>query len=90
VINKDGTRVYSCSDDKSIKIWNLTTRSHVKTIQNAHDNRIYALCITNDQEHVISGDEKGCIKIWIIKEDGLNLKSTIKDPDQSICFNNMI
>ena len=90
MINKDGTRVYSCSDDKSIKIWNLTTRSHVKTIQNAHDNPIYALCITNDQEHVISGDGKGCIKIWIIKEDGLNLKSTIKDPDQSICFNNMI
>jgi WD40 repeat protein len=76
VINKEGTRFYSCSDDKSIKIWNMNTKSHVKTIQNAHDSSIYCISSTKDEKYLLSGGADKSIKIWLIKDDTLTLEFT--------------
>ncbi len=86
VINKEGTRFYSCSHDKSIKIWNLENKSHLKTYQNSHDSYIYCLCLTKEDKILISGSSDKSIKGWNIEKDNLTLIFTIKDAHKGTLF----
>ncbi len=84
VINKEGTRFYSCSNDQSIKLWDLTNKSHIKTLENAHDNTIYCICLTKEDKTLISGSLDKSIKIWNIDKDNLTLIFTFKNAHQGI------
>ncbi len=64
--------LYSCGDDKTIRIWNLNTGENVATID-AHDDRVYALSILKEG-NIASGSRDGTVKIWDQKTRKMLLK----------------
>ena len=69
--------LYSCSDDKTIRVWNLDTGENVSTI-NAHDDRVYGMCILKDG-NIASGSRDKTVKIWDYKTSKLLLKINAHD-----------
>ncbi|MCL2934750.1 MAG: WD40 repeat domain-containing protein [Trichodesmium sp. MAG_R03] len=59
-------------DDNIIKLWNLNTQESKKlgNHQNGSSNRVQAVVFSPDSEIVISGDNKGNIKLWDAKVGG--------------------
>ena len=55
--------IVSCSDDKSINIWNITHRKVIKTFK-GHDQRICSLIICLNDKYIISGSFEKMIMIW--------------------------
>ncbi|SCV05858.1 LANO_0H16732g1_1 [Lachancea nothofagi CBS 11611] len=63
-----GDYLLSCSDDRSIRVWDLTTGHIVRVIGNAHDG--FVNCIDTDQnglnrQLLISGGTDGKLKVFI-------------------------
>lgn len=50
-----GTYIYSVSDDKTIRIWDLKTMKGVKKINDAHTNFISGIDIHPSQLLVVTG-----------------------------------
>ena len=57
----DGNLI-SCSDDTTIRIWNIKTGNCEKILV-GHSDRIYCMSILPDKR-IISGSNDGTIKIW--------------------------
>ena len=59
--------MYSCSDDKSIRVWNLRTGKSIRTISEAHKH--FATCMNYSQKYLIliTGSFDFEIKIWEMK-----------------------
>jgi WD40 repeat protein len=55
-------RIISCSDDKTVKIWSLSTGECLSTLS-GHLDWIYCLLLLSDKS-LASGCEDGSIKIW--------------------------
>lgn len=62
------TNLFSISDDKSFKVWDIPTESEIKTV-NAHEDYIRACAITQNGKYFITGSYDHMIKIWSIEED---------------------
>ncbi|UXX79720.1 caspase family protein [Reichenbachiella carrageenanivorans] len=62
----DGSAVYSASDDKSIKMWDVKTGVDINTF-NAHTSPIQCMEISNDGRLLVSGDLEGKLLIWDAK-----------------------
>jgi WD40 repeat protein len=58
----DEVTIVSCSNDKTIKIWNSDTGDCVTTLTN--DSPIYSLCVLNDGVTLATGDTNKQIKLW--------------------------
>jgi WD40 repeat protein len=55
----------SGSGDKSIKFWNTTTSSVLRSIDGAFDSEVYSLAYHNNNQSLLaSGSYYGGIKIW--------------------------
>ncbi|KYR02320.1 putative protein serine/threonine kinase [Tieghemostelium lacteum] len=54
--------LYSCSFDKSIKVWDLNTMKCIKTL-NAHSKSVKSLFLSGSQ-YLFSGSNDGSIKVW--------------------------
>ncbi|EGG24144.1 leucine-rich repeat-containing protein [Cavenderia fasciculata] len=65
MIEVDGSTVWSCSSDGTIRIWGSQSGQHIYTIQ-AHQSRIFSLIQVGD--YVWSGSWDCSIKIWSIKD----------------------
>ncbi len=57
----DGQRLFSGSDDNTIKIWDLNTNTCTATLQ-GHNGSVESLAL--DGQRLISGSYKGAIEIW--------------------------
>jgi G protein beta subunit-like protein len=57
----DGKFIYSCSEDGTMKIWDLRTPSC--ELSNDCRSPINTIALTPNQE-VITGDQNGCVKVW--------------------------
>lgn len=56
--------LYSGSDDRTVKIWNLEGLYLVKTIENAHKKYVMDLFIIEETGHLTTCSIDGTIKIW--------------------------
>ena len=52
--SKDGKKVYSGSEDKTIKIWSFEDEKVLKTLK-GHRGSVFCLTISNDEKIAISG-----------------------------------
>mmetsp|Transcript_5310 Transcript_5310/g.5464 ORF Transcript_5310/g.5464 Transcript_5310/m.5464 type:complete len:304 (-) Transcript_5310:200-1111(-) len=59
---RDGKWLYSCSEDGSIKIWDLRTPIHQRNY-NAQ-SPVNTVILHPNQTELISGDQNGCLRVW--------------------------
>ena len=59
----DINRVVSCSDDKTIKVWDLDTGKCLATIK-GHTKGIGGIAATFDGSRVLSASDDGTLKLW--------------------------
>ncbi|XP_061369651.1 protein JINGUBANG [Gastrolobium bilobum] len=62
-VSKDGTLLYSVSWDRTIKIWRTSDFTCLESVNNAHDDAINAVAVSNDG-HVYTGSADKKIKVW--------------------------
>lgn len=56
--------MYSCSDDKTIRVWNTLTGKSVRKIIDAHSHFISSLDISNNYTLIATGGWDYKLKIW--------------------------
>ncbi|RKY10524.1 MAG: hypothetical protein DRP56_00720, partial [Planctomycetota bacterium] len=61
--NSDGSRLFSGSDDNTIKVWDTTTGLELLTLKGHHDN-IENLIYNSNSEKIVSFSNDAEIKIW--------------------------
>jgi WD40 repeat protein/tRNA A-37 threonylcarbamoyl transferase component Bud32 len=66
IFSPNGRRIITCGDDKTIKLWDLTTGQQLMTFR-GHSSSIYALAVSPDGKHIASGSNEGIIKLWDVE-----------------------
>ncbi|KIJ13541.1 hypothetical protein PAXINDRAFT_117028 [Paxillus involutus ATCC 200175] len=67
-----GERVVSCSDDKTVRIWNVENGEQEGTSME-HEDRVYGLAVTRDGKRILSGSEDKKIKVFDVESGKLVL-----------------
>ena len=60
-LSHDGNYVVSASRDKTVKLWNLSTKYEIYTLK-GHKDTVYALAISKDCKTIFSGSGDNTIK----------------------------
>jgi WD40 repeat protein len=63
VYSKDGTRVLSGSDDKTLKLWDAATGTLLRTFS-GHTDAVKSVALSPDGNQVLSGSADKSIKLW--------------------------
>ena len=50
-------------DDGDIIVWNLKIGIYIKTLE-GHKDSVFSICITSDNQYIISGSLDNTIRIW--------------------------
>lgn len=62
-MNAKGTRLFSGSEDQSIKIWDTINLQEIITLT-AHNGPVIDLSLSEDEETLISGSPEATIRLW--------------------------
>ncbi|MDE0637520.1 MAG: hypothetical protein OXI43_16915 [Candidatus Poribacteria bacterium] len=63
VFSPDGTTLASGSQDRTIQLWDINTRSHLKTLI-GHEEGVTAMAYSPDGSTLVSGSQDGTIRLW--------------------------
>jgi MYXO-CTERM domain-containing protein len=61
--SRDGKVVFSCADDRTVKVWDAETGALLRTLDE-HASRVTAVEPLPDGVHVLSGTDKGELDLW--------------------------
>ncbi|AFY44597.1 protein kinase [Nostoc sp. PCC 7107] len=64
-ISSDGQILASGSDDKTIKLWSVTTGSEIRTLS-GHSSSVNSVAISSDGQILASGSDDKTIKLWSV------------------------
>ena len=67
-------RMASCSNDKSVRIWDLNDLSCLYCIKNAHSSVVYGI-VTGKKNRLITGGNDSKINVFDGEEDTENIRS---------------
>jgi len=68
--NLYGSLLASGSDDKTIKIWDVSSGKCLQTLSRQHTDRIHSVLFSPDESRLVSGSDDKTICIWShVKED---------------------
>ncbi|KAG2111739.1 WD40-repeat-containing domain protein [Suillus clintonianus] len=76
VVLPDGRRMVSCSNDRTLRLWDLKTGDVMKKME-GHYDKVLALAVSLDGKLIASGDESGEFIAWE-GESGESLTEAIK------------
>ncbi|MBE8987616.1 serine/threonine-protein kinase [Nostoc sp. LEGE 12450] len=62
----DGTTLGSASDDKTVKLWNLSSGEEIHTLE-GHSNWIWTVAFSPDSKTLASGSADKTIKLWNVE-----------------------
>ncbi|PIN26412.1 WD40 repeat-containing protein [Handroanthus impetiginosus] len=62
-LSRDESKLYSVSWDRTLKIWNTTDFKCIESVNNAHDDAINAI-VLSENGHVYTGSSDKKIKVW--------------------------
>jgi WD40 repeat protein/serine/threonine protein kinase/uncharacterized coiled-coil protein SlyX len=66
--SRDGTRLATASDDKTIKLWDLSTYRNIRTFQ-GHTKSVTAIVYSPDGTQLLSGSLDGTVRQWDIQTE---------------------
>jgi len=66
IFSPDGRSLVSCSNDKTIKLWDMQTGGVVRTFQ-GHTDWVYSVSISADCTTIASGSRDKTIRLWDIQ-----------------------
>ena len=62
-VSADGSRLFSGSDDNTIKVWDVATGACLQTLE-GHADAVYSVCVSADGSRLFSGSDDNTIKVW--------------------------
>ena len=84
-ISKDGLKIVSGSDDKTIKIWEVSSGKLLKSLD-SHSDIVNCVCFSNDGSKIASGSYDDTIKIWEVQSGNLLKSYENGNRVRSVCF----
>jgi WD40 repeat protein len=86
-INDDETQVITCSDDKTIKIWDLNTGKTIKTLAH-HDHVVSNVCYSPNENYILSASaDKNVVLYDLVANEIKNVFSTDNWPSAHFSSN---
>lgn len=68
VFRRDTHTLYTCSDDRSVKVWSLDEMSYVETLY-GHQDAITSIDASTRERAITAGGRDATIRIWKIAEE---------------------
>ena len=73
-VTPDGRHIISGSDDKTVKVWDVASKSLVRTC-GGHTDSVFAVAAMPDGQRFLSGSHDNTVRVWLL--DG-TLENTFK------------
>ncbi|KAF7979561.1 hypothetical protein HWV62_41836 [Athelia sp. TMB] len=64
VISPDGSKIASCSDDSTVRVWNALTGQEALPPLQGHEYPVECLAFSPDGSKILSGSYDGTIRLW--------------------------
>ena len=73
-----GKKLVSCSDDKTVRVWDVTTGEPIGSPLTGHSDCVNSVCFSADGDLLVSGSDDTTLKIWSKGSSGnFECKSTL-------------
>ncbi|EGD77193.1 WD-40 repeat protein [Salpingoeca rosetta] len=63
VVPNAQNNVVSVSDDTTVKVWCLETRTCLATLL-GHTSTVFCVSVTRDSEHIVTGSDDNTVRVW--------------------------